>query len=84
LNYPGVSFYRAGRYARIVNGFLVGSTSHPMKQKPILLAYPCNECYPMLSERIEYDVKEDEPMAKDKGKDKDKKKKEKKDKKKAK
>jgi hypothetical protein len=49
-----------------------------MKKKPILLAYPCNKCYPMLSERIEYDVKEDEPMAKDKGKDKGKKKKDKK------
>jgi hypothetical protein len=55
-----------------------------MKQKPILLAYRCNKCYPLTSERIEYNVKEEEQMAKDKGKDKDKKKKEKKDKKKAK
>ncbi len=46
-----------------------------MKPKPILLVYCCNKCYPMISERIEYDAKEEEQMAKDKGKDKDKKKK---------
>jgi hypothetical protein len=55
-----------------------------MKQKPILLAYRCNKCYPMTSHRIENDAKEEEQVAKDKGKDKGMKKKEKKDKKKAK
>ena len=49
-----------------------------MKQKPILLAYRRNKCYSMISERMEYDAKEEEQMAKDKGKDKDKKKKDKK------
>jgi len=54
-----------------------------MKPKPILLVYCSNKCYPMISERLEYDAKEEEQMAKDKGKDKDKKKKDKnKDKKK--
>lgn len=67
-----------------MNGFLVGSTRYLMKQKPILLEYCCNKCYPMISERIAYDAKEEEQMAKDKGKDKGMKKKEKKDKKKAK
>jgi hypothetical protein len=38
----------------------------------------------MISDRIEYDAKEEEQMAKDKGKDKGKKKREKKDKKNAK
>jgi hypothetical protein len=52
-----------------------------MKPKAILLVYCCKKCYHLISERIEYDVKEEVQMAKDKGKDKDKKKK-KKDKKK--
>ena len=46
-----------------------------MKPKPILLVYCSNKCYPMISDRLEYDAKEEEQMAKDKGKDKDKKKK---------
>jgi len=52
-----------------------------MKPKAILLVYCCKKCYHLISDRIEYDAKEEEQMAKDKDKDKDKKKK-KKDKKK--
>jgi hypothetical protein len=50
--------------------------------KAILLVYCCKKCYHLVSNRIEYNAKEEAQMAKDKGKDKDKKKK--KDKKKGK
>ena len=65
----------------MVNGFLTAMYPPPHEVKAILLVYCCKKCYPMISERIEYDAREEEQMAKDKDKDKDKKKK-KKDKKK--
>ena len=49
-----------------------------VKPKAILLVYSFNKCYHLISDRLEYDAKEEEQMAKDKGKDKDKKKKDKK------
>jgi hypothetical protein len=43
-----------------------------------LLVYCRKKCYPMVSVRIEYDVKEEDQMTKDMGKSKDKEKKKKK------